>query len=188
MTRRARADAGFTLVEMMVVLAIIAILAGLAAARVADGKDLDQIANQAGNSVREASRLSAAAGPVSPQALTAGETAQVRLHIWGDAANDKQIVAIEKFTDPGAGLVWRVLSSFAITGKQRIVGYRSAPDINPGSAPQISLGPADQVTIDCNPRGACAASTLYFEDAGKGTRMKVVTMPLHGAPQVIRGW
>lgn len=183
-----RFEAGVTLVELLVVVAILAILAGLGAASVTDGKDIQQVAKQTQNSFREASRIAAASGPVPAPVLAAGETAQVRIHIWGDNTTGNQYVGIEKFTDPGGGFTWGLVNSFSVRGDFEIVGYRTSAEISGGAGPEVVLGPSGQVTIDCNARGACSPSTIYLRDTDRGDEVRVVTMPLHGAPRVFGGF
>ena len=182
MIRRDRSQAGFTLIELMVVVAIIAVLGAL----------MMGLASRpyGANAQNLSEQLSTTLGYVRTRAISTRRTHKVTIYNVTNTGNrDEQIVSIEENQDKGT----------RTTGTYRAVEYRrissnsiiwSATD----SIPALNQSPAQNTglpyTLYFRPDGsASSASTLYLTDRmGTPKRYRLVVVQATGSTYARQTW
>lgn len=205
---------GITLVELMVVVAIIGVLTATSLLLLRGRPGLEQAATDIANKIREASRR-AVSGGVVDQAETDPETAgnpipqaaRARVAIVYDTTLTRQIVTVEIRDEALAtGSEWFEVSRTVLPTDVGVVGFAPALGLDQGSvtltdglkssidaAPPLAFkelyfmpdGSADGMAAD-----AASAITLFLlSDSGEQQRqMRVVLLPLQSSPVVLAGW
>lgn len=202
MTARRR-QRGFTLVEMLVVLAIIAALAALAVANLKAYVRAIDVANRIGDLAHESSREAVAYGNVRADVATAlGSKARTRLVAYGSDPGSSigggvTFVLqrlVEHASDSGAD--WVTVTSY--TTSRRVYSKYWAPAV--GSYTTLSSTASSvwgtsitvpSFTASCYPDGTCDARTLFFEatsQTGLDYQARLSIMPLGGSTYTRTDW
>jgi len=185
MTRRS--EQGFTLVEMMVVVAILAVLATMAAISLRPRTS----AVDAGHSLRalvdEASRDAVRAGPVRPDVVTAtGLRARTQI-VAADSGTAFYVQRLVEDPAPATTTSWETVSSFALPSWVHADAYSSQL----GGYTSVSRSTDwSSFAIACYPDGTCERKTVFFESSTGATstrQSRVAVLPLSSA-EVIGRW
>jgi prepilin-type N-terminal cleavage/methylation domain-containing protein len=183
-------QAGFTLTELMTVVAIIALLSTIAWGSLRSDPRPGDVASTAANMIREAARKAAQSGAVrSDVAAALGSTARTRIRIF--TASGTQNLAVDRLVEnalPSNGATWVETTRYPMPRNNVISGWRSTADLDGGVGPLVVLGPGDTVLIYCLPAGRCDAATLYFAHSFTTKKARTVMMPLGGSPAVFTTW
>lgn len=184
MTRRSQQ--GFTLVELMVVVAILAILATLAVVSVNPRTTAIDIGHRFRALVDTASRDAVRLGPVRPDVVTAtGIRARTQIVAAGSGTAFYVQRLVEDTGTPTA--TWQTIDSFALPAWVSAAAFSS------------QLGPYGTVTtatdwstfsLACFPDGTCERKTVFFESSAGSTatrQARVAVLPV-AAAQVISRW
>jgi prepilin-type N-terminal cleavage/methylation domain-containing protein len=179
---RAR-QGGFTLTEMMVVIAMIAVLASLAVSSFDTAPRAGDAATTMAALIRETARKAVEGGAVRDDVVAGYGTARTRLVVTD---GDQITFSVEKLVeDPGTSSAsWVVLGTRTMPRGLEASGYTDQAVLDDGGAPAIGLGTAE---ILCYPDGICDGATVYFEGR-RGDRARAVVLPLGGAPVTYRTW
>ena len=210
-----RREAGFTLTEMMIVVAIIGILVTMAIVYLRPRVRPIDVANRVGDLVREASRRAVALGPVRPNvAIALGSRA--RTQITGQQPTPTTIVftmwRLEEDPDPAvAAANWRAIETYTVDLNFVLIDSW-APGVVNAAAPGRTndwaawtvVAPAPPATppLQCRPDGTCNPVTLFFQatlpgpicnPAGPSPSLheqcgKLSVMPLGGAITTSTDW
>jgi prepilin-type N-terminal cleavage/methylation domain-containing protein len=186
---RASGQVGFTLIELMVVVAIVGIMVTAAVVNMSRGPTVEDQCRAIAARLREASRKAVAGGAVRDNVATATlQTARTRTRIFRDGTTGLQTVVVERVAEDPIlpDFEWEELSRLGIDERIEIFGTSPAAEIDPGVTPVPLIG---EHTISCFPNGACEPMTLYLRSTGAQKKYgRVVVMPLNGSPLVFNQW
>lgn len=184
-----RSERGFTLVEAMVVVAILAILSTLVIVYVRPTSKPVDVAHRFANLVQEASRLAVRYGPVRTDVVEALDERR-RSRVVGDLVDSTVTFTIEVLEEDSgtATAMWRPVQRMVVPAAVTAESYATTAGTYATVTPQTSWG---SFTISCYPSGSCSAATLFFSAERGPTQdrqARVVVLPLGAATFVKNDW
>lgn len=184
-----RARRGFTLIEMMVVVAILAILTTLAIVSVKPKTRPLDVASRFANLVSDASRVAVNGGPVRDDVALA-EGSKRRSRIVGSVTNGVVGFAVEVLVEVGSSATPRWDRIQAMSLPRTVTADDFAMAV--GDRGSLALT-TDWTTFElsCFPNGSCTASSLYFSSTEGSTRdrhARISVLPLGTATYIKNDW
>jgi prepilin-type N-terminal cleavage/methylation domain-containing protein len=182
---------GFTLTELMVVVAIIAVLVTLAVVYMSPKVRPIDVANRVGELVREGNRRAVALGPVRADVAVALGT-KARTQILAVQAGSTVTFTLYRLEEGPLGSptgTWMPITSYVT--HQNVAVDTWAVGI--GSHATLTLvANWNLFSTQCRPDGTCDARTMFFQAASQQpdyeTYGKLSIMPLGGAISTAADW
>ncbi len=191
---RGRSEAGFTLVELMVVVAIISILAALAVVRSDKKPEVFKAGTLLAMRVADASREARTGGPVL-DTIVANETiGRYRSQLIVGTDTDGQYISVElRLPDPLNPTTQsenHELSRVYMPRDTVIVGYEAGKAYTDPAAGAISMATLSTPTfaLDCTSDGVCGPITFFLQNTDNEDKRRVVVLPLSSMPLVLAAW
>jgi len=179
-------ERGFTLTELMIVVAMIAVLAGLAIANFDTQPRASDASTTMAALIRETARKAVEGGAVRDDVVAGFGSARTRLVVTG---GDPILFEIERLVeDEGTSdAAWVVVGTRTMSRGISAGGWSDHAVLDDGGTPETVLGSGERAEIHCYPEGICDGATVYFQGRGSD-RSRVAILPLGGAPVTYRLW
>jgi hypothetical protein len=188
---------------MMVVIAILGVLTGLALVYLRPQPKTLDIANRVGDLVEETTRRAVALGPVRADVVTAARTggatttaARARTRLSATGTSGQAITfTLDVFTEnalPAATGTWTTVETYTTDSSVAGIAWAS------GVGSHTALASALQTTwttfhANCDPDGTCEAHSLFFQNLHDGSgnanyQARLSILPLGGATMTRADW
>jgi prepilin-type N-terminal cleavage/methylation domain-containing protein len=183
------AQGGFTLVEMMVVVALIAIITSIAIVYVKPNTRPIDIAARFAAFVEHANRLAVRDGVVgTANALSEGSKRRTRI----TAAAGPPVTFYLEVLVESPSLAWEQVDAFALPNSVDADGYA----MKVGTHAELSVTPGlstswSTFVLSCFPTGTCDGATLFFSSQSGAThtrKARVSVLPLGSSTHVQPSW
>jgi prepilin-type N-terminal cleavage/methylation domain-containing protein len=184
-------QSGFTMVELMVVVAIIGILVGLAATALTKNPEIDGT-RQVAALLAEARRRAISAGPMRADVTAAtGERARVKVDFTNEGGRGLVWVSVAvEDPSPATTFQWVDVSGQRLPDKVDIYAVGTSAAVDPGGAVPAALG-TGTVTRRFYANGTSEAMTVYIRrtsSSGTYSQHRVFVLPLTATPATYKGW
>ncbi len=182
---------GFTLTEMMIVVAIIGVLASLAMVFLKPKVKSIDVATRVGDLVREGSRRAIALGPVRADVATAlGITARTQVRALAGSQPTFILERLQEDPSPATTANWVEIQRYtvdrAVTGDSWGTGVGAKASLTTST----NFG---TFTMRCYPNGTCDPRSLFFQASAAGGlpndyQARISVMPIGGAIMTRKDW
>lgn len=190
-----RSQAGFTLTEMMVVVAIMAVLSTLAIVYIFPKTKPIDVSNRFGDLVREASREAVRYGTVRADVATAQGTKRRTRIVGAGAAGSSPLFTLQRFVEDALPLTtgtWVTMATYQVPTK--VIGDSYVMQVGSRATLAASLQTNwSTFELSCFPNGSCDGASLYFQSS-TGTvnspdfQSRVSVLPLGTAIYIRNDW
>jgi prepilin-type N-terminal cleavage/methylation domain-containing protein len=178
--KRQRGDAGFTLTELMVVVAIVGVLVTLAVVYMRPRVRPIDVAARVGDLVHEASRRAVALGPVRADVVTKLGI-RARTQITAQLSATQVTFSLFRLEEGALGsgdATWMPIESYAV--HPNVLAVKWASKVGDKTLPTSTVWSGGSgLVIQCRPDGTCDPRTLFFEASVAGPDCMTATTPLN---------
>lgn len=190
--RAGRSRAGFTISEVMVVVAIIGVVVALAYPMLKARPRAIDVCEQISARLSEASRQAIAGGAVRANVVqNLGLTARTRV-VVEILAGPRAVVATERLEEDLPVTLnnasWREIKAQTLPRQILVAGFSNTASLSATAGPATPLTVGQTKDIYCEPTGRCAAVTLFLQTSDLKTKCRVVVLPLGGTPVTFASW
>jgi prepilin-type N-terminal cleavage/methylation domain-containing protein len=187
--RGARPARGFTLVELMMVVAIVGVLVSMALVTLKPQVRPIDVATRVGDLTREANRRAVALGPLRARvAMSMGTKARTRVR--GIVSGRQPTLVLERFQEVSEdAAAWIAVLQYTVPRQVTAESWAEGVgghEALPRSTEWIGF------EVRCYPDGTCDPRTLFFEATDPGAESeryaRMSIMPIGGAIMTRRDW
>jgi prepilin-type N-terminal cleavage/methylation domain-containing protein len=187
--RGGRPARGFTLVELMMAVAIVGVLVSMAIVYIKPQTKPIDVAGRVGELVREANRRAVALGPLRAR-VAARMGTKARTRVRGISSGPQPTLVLERFQEVSDDeAVWIAVLQYTVP--RQVVAEAWAEGVGSHEAlPRSSEW--TRFEARCYPDGACDPRTLFFEASDRGAESerhaRMSILPIGGAIMTRRDW